>query len=36
MEAKLREWFPKQSKDANADCKTNLEWLRMVWEIIHE
>ena len=36
MEAKLREWFPKQSKDANADCKTNLELLRMVWEIIHE
>lgn len=36
MEAKLREWFPKQSKDTNANGKTNLEWLRMVWEIIHE
>lgn len=35
-EAKLIEWFPRQSKDVHAEGKTNLEWIRHVWGIIHD
>ncbi len=36
MENKLKEWLQKPSKDANASGRTNSEWIRFVWKIVHD
>ena len=36
LEKRLKEWLPKQSKDTNANGRTNSEWVRFVWNIVHD